>query len=148
MQRNDEIVPGSPRGRDHRHKLRCRHRTHFPKVSAAQPAQTSAKNIAHRGKRGAEVLTPPASLRPPASSAPKRSGGGAEGDGYSAPMRRISRNSAAVTGMTDRRESRTSCIFFNRGFFLISPSVTGRRNGLIGARSTVLQSPSFAVLSA
>src|ERR1700716_2365611 len=67
---------------------------------------------------------------------------------YSAPKRRISRNSAAVTGMTDRPESRTSCIFFNRGFFLISPSVTGRRNGLIGARSTVLQSPSFAVLSA
>jgi len=43
-------------------------------------------------------------------------------------MHRISRNSAVVTGMTDKRERRTSCIFFNRGFFLISPSVTGRRN--------------------
>ena len=38
-------------------------------------------------------------------------------------------------------------ISFNRGRLLISRSVTGRPSGLTGARSTVDQSPSFAVES-
>src|SRR6266404_914886 len=87
----------------------------FLKFRRRSPRKQAQKIVvARRGERGAEVINPPA-WRRPAPCAPKRFDGARE-DGYSAPMRRISRNSAAVTGMTDRRESRTSCIFFNRGF--------------------------------
>src|SRR6059058_1010614 len=54
----------------------------------------------------------------------------------------MSRNSASAKGMTDKRDCRTNGICFNRAFALISRRVTGRRSGLIGARSTADQSSS------
>ena len=52
---------------------------------------------------------------------------------------------APVSAWTERRDWRTREMFFNGRLALIWSKVTGWRSGLIGARSTVLQSPSFAV---
>ena len=49
--------------------------------------------------------------------------------------------------MTDKRGRCTNGIPFNRELALISRSVTDRARGLTAARSTVDQSPSFAVES-
>ena len=59
----------------------------------------------------------------------------------------ISRNSVPVRAWTERRDWRTREMFSNGRLALIWSRVTGWRSGLIGARSTVLQSPSFAVVS-
>jgi len=67
--------------------------------------------------------------------------------GYNPPIFRIKRNACTLNGMTDKRDCRTSAIFFSADFALISRNVTGRRKGFSGTRSTALQSPSFAVAS-
>src|SRR5437773_2139564 len=59
----------------------------------------------------------------------------------------ISLNSGSANGMTDKRDWRTSGIPFSGEWLLISRRLTGRRSGLTGTRSTVDQSPSFAVES-
>jgi hypothetical protein len=59
----------------------------------------------------------------------------------------ISRNSGSARGMTDKRDWRINGISLKRELLLISRRVTGRPSGLIAARSTADQSPSFAVES-
>lgn len=68
-----------------------------------------------------------------------------KGDGSQTPMLTMISNSLELSGMTDRRDWRTSGIFFNEGSLLISCSDTGRFNARIGVRSTVLQSSFPAV---
>src|SRR6266542_4073029 len=63
------------------------------------------------------------------------------------PIFTISRNSDSAKGITDRRDCRTNGIPFSGEWFLISRSVTALCSGFTGARSTVDQSPSFAVES-
>jgi hypothetical protein len=58
---------------------------------------------------------------------------------------RIVLKSFTVNGITDNRDCRTSAMFLSLGMALISAKVTGRGKGLIGARSTALQSSPFAV---
>src|SRR2546423_551498 len=64
---------------------------------------------------------------------------------YVAAILIISRNAGSSKGITDKRDCRTRGILFNRRLLLMSRSATGRRSGLIGARSRVDQSPSFAI---
>src|SRR5438105_4740327 len=63
------------------------------------------------------------------------------------PIRAIKSNSRLPSGSTESRDCRTSAIFLSRGFALICARGTGLASGFVGARSTELQSSSFAVRS-
>src|SRR5207244_3703027 len=136
MDRNDEEILSGTAGRDDRQILRCRQRTH----PAANFGALVALNKAKGGSR------PPGAMltkcRPLAGWIYHRARRARST--YSL-ISTIRRKSAALSGMTDSRDCRTSAMPLRRGSALICRSVTARDNALIGARSTALQSPSRAV---
>ena len=96
MQRDNNKVSRGACRRDHRQELSRNNRSHARKrFSIALSAPTSAKIVVARpGERGTEAIN---------TSARRL-----EGDDYSAPMRTIARNSPEASGMTDKRDWRTS----------------------------------------
>ena len=159
MDRNNQKIFRGARSRDSREELRSRKRDHSGKFSVSLHSGTSPKKcsrFAVRSAGGSGRSAGDAENNPPSAAkitynieqGTARSTFCGSRTSYSAPIRRMSRNSVAVTGITDKRDCRTSCIFFNFGSSLISRSETGRRKRLTGIRSTALQSPSLAVGSA
>ena len=150
MQGDDHKISCGSGSCDEGKELRCRNCTHSGIFGL-----DTALNKAKGGTRCPQRVANQASALPPGilrlwrlfAIGPSRTGIFRRSRSTYIPIFTISRNAGSANSITDKRDWRTSGIPFRREWLLISRSVTGLRSGLTGARSTVDQSPSFAVAS-